>query len=114
MLLTAGAALTTADATTALGIARNGCAFVAATLLLLAFTSPSIAATLPVLYFLAISTVGLSSDGSVHAWAWLRARPSLVSCVVSLALLALALAAFHRLARRQAAARRPLDDTAAS
>ena len=114
ILLAACAALTTRDTSTALGLARNGCAFIATTLLLLTLTRPSIAATVPVLYFLAISTVGLKSDGSSHTWAWLRAQPSPASCVASIALLALAITAFHRLARRQAAARRPLEDRAAT
>jgi hypothetical protein len=112
ILLAACMALTTRDTSTALGVARDGCAFIAATLFLLTLARPSIAATVPVLYFLAISTVGLKSDGSAHIWAWLRAQPSPASCAVSIALLALAVTAFHFLARRQAAARRPLEDRA--
>lgn len=86
-------------------LVRNCGAFSACTLALLAVTTTSVAAVVPVAYFVVMATAGHGSAGHVPWWAWLRAPAGPRDTVLALGLLAAAATVFHLHARRTAAAR---------
>ena len=99
----AGAAALTGHPEVAVRLVRDVGFMVGLTLAVLGVARARTASTVPVVYFLAVTFVGLRADGTPYWWAWPRADPTLVTVVPSVVLLAVGFVLLRWRARRRAA-----------
>lgn len=83
-------------------LVRDGCLMVGLTLGFSGVTSARNSATVPVLYFLVVTAVGIRDTGTPYWWAWVRADADKSTVAPSVAVLLIGFGLFRWRARRHA------------